>query len=213
MKRLIITESQLNRLEEARMDGFRIDALRNMPYAKKVKYCRQWLGFPIGNGSSRMVFQLDDDSVLKLAKNEKGVAQNELEYRMGNDWYISHMFPEVMNGSDEKGLWVVSEYVLPAKKADFKNVLGVPWDLTVRAIRNMHPVNGNWKVIHDIYEKYADNEKFIEFLNGINDYISSYDVPIPDLCALMNWGLTKDGELKILDFGLDEYIWKKYYRK
>lgn len=37
------------------------------------------LGNPIGNGSSRMVFQISDERVLKVAKNAKGIAQNEAE--------------------------------------------------------------------------------------------------------------------------------------
>lgn len=131
----IIEEAISRVVNEARMDGFRVDALRGMSFKNKIAYCKQWLGKPIGGGSSRYVFQLDDDTVLKLAKNKKGIAQNEQEYNLGHDYYISHMFPKVFNGSDgDEFLWIVSEYVLPAKKKDFEHILGVPMETVYKAL-------------------------------------------------------------------------------
>ena len=128
-KKVVITESQYGSLFEARMDGFRIDALRDMSYKDKIAYCREWLGEDIGKGSSRMVFQMDDETVLKLAINKKGLAQNREEYSLSKDGYIGHFFPKVYNGSDEDNfLWIVSEYVLPATEEDFQQILGIPWN-------------------------------------------------------------------------------------
>lgn len=46
-------------------------------YSARVRYCQQRLQ-KIGNGSSRVVFAVDDEKVLKVAKNKKGIAQNQL---------------------------------------------------------------------------------------------------------------------------------------
>lgn len=87
-KKIIISENSIKILSEAMMEGFRIDTLRNLSsFKKRVDYCKQYLGNPIGNGSSRIVFQIDDETVLKLAKNRKCITQNELEYDKGNDYY------------------------------------------------------------------------------------------------------------------------------
>ena len=119
---IVLTEGQYKRLFEARIDGFRVDYLRSCnSYDERVKYCKKMLGFPIGKGSSRMVFQLDDETCLKLAINEKGIAQNLEEIKIARDGFISYI-PKIYNGSDEEdGLWVITQYVLPAKKTDFKN--------------------------------------------------------------------------------------------
>jgi mRNA-degrading endonuclease RelE of RelBE toxin-antitoxin system len=43
----------------------------------RIKYCNQHLT-RISSGSSRVVYKIDDEKVLKLAKNKKGLAQNEV---------------------------------------------------------------------------------------------------------------------------------------
>ena len=84
-----ITEQQLHdiiintvrkTLKEAFMPSFSTAMLSQLSsFNQQVQYCTEQLGSPIGNGSSRTVFQIDDKRVLKLAKNSKGLDQNEVE--------------------------------------------------------------------------------------------------------------------------------------
>ena len=77
---IILNSSQIKQLNEAMDNTFSFDELSSIKaLSKRVLYCKQHLGNPIGNGSSRMVFQIDDEKVLKLAKNRKGLAQNNVE--------------------------------------------------------------------------------------------------------------------------------------
>ena len=55
-------------------------------FAQRIKYCSARLP-RIGAGSSRIVFQIDDEKCLKLAKNQKGIAQNEAE----DDGYVQSL--------------------------------------------------------------------------------------------------------------------------
>ena len=66
MKTIIIKENQI-RLFEAAKDGFSLDKLNTLSYNKKVAYCKSFLGNPIGNGSSRMVFQIDDEKSTEIS--------------------------------------------------------------------------------------------------------------------------------------------------
>lgn len=215
-KTLHMNDRQFSLLQEARMDGFRIDALRNMNYTRMVDYCRQWLGNEIGGGSSRIVFQLDDNTVLKLAKNEKGLAQNEKEYDLSNDWYIGYMFPEVKNGSDEENFkWIVSEFVLPATAQDFKKLLGVPFKVVQEGLSYIGNYNKNWRSYQRFIQEHEDNEKLVEFLEEVLNFANCYDIFNQDYTRIANWGLcNRGGEavLKMLDYGLDEEIFDKYYR-
>ena len=52
------------------------------------------MGKPVGRGSSRVVFQYDDNIVIKLALNGKGIAQNEAEYDKLCDYSLD-VFPKV----------------------------------------------------------------------------------------------------------------------
>ena len=68
----IVSENQIKQINEAMNDTFSYEELGNIrTFSKRVAYCKQHLGNPIGNGSSRMVFQIDDEKVLKLAKSKR----------------------------------------------------------------------------------------------------------------------------------------------
>lgn len=67
-------------LKEAMSESFSFEELKAIKSFKgRYEYCLKTLGPTQGRGSSRVVFQLSDERVLKLALNEKGIAQNEVE--------------------------------------------------------------------------------------------------------------------------------------
>ena len=222
--KIILTENQYNTLTEAMMPGFRLDYLTSCKsFSKKVKYCKEMLGAPIGNGSSRLVFQIDDETCLKLAKNQKGIAQNLEEIRIGSDNIISYL-PKIYNGSDEEnGLWVVTQYVLPAKKSDFKKVLGVPFNVVSEfaekldmSFRRNFWSNQASKRIHELYLQYENNDLLIELFNDMNELKASYEQAVGDLTRINNWGLVRENGqdfLVMLDSGLSEEIFKQFYRR
>lgn len=224
MKRIVINESQYNRLFEARLEGFRLDGLIGKSFAERQRYLTQWLGEPIGKGSARAVYQLDDETVIKLAINQKGIAQNEYEYNTLTSYYRIDLFPEVYNGSDETNyLWIIMQYVLPAKKEDFRNVLNMEFSDVDSFIRGYEYSKSNgylrdfgWKQMQMIYKKYENNYAATELLNNLNDFGESFEGGIGDLTRIVNWGLTSsDGQpyLVALDAGLSNAIYDDYYRR
>jgi len=225
--KVYLKENQFKNLFEARMDGFRIDYLANCgSFKKRFEYCKQMLGFPIGNGSSRIIFQLDDETCLKLAKNKKGVAQNMEEISICRDGIISYV-PKVYNGTDiENGLWIITQYVLPAKVEDFKEVLDVDFkdvnDFVTNIDRSFEIGNGAFlrkmadNMIHHIYEKYENNDDAIELLNDIHELKADYSQFVGDLSRIENWGMTRENGqtfLVMLDTGLSEEIFNQFYRR
>ena len=220
-KKVIIQESQYKNLFEARMDGFRLDNLRNMGFRGRIKYLNSALGQPIGKGTSRWVYQVDDYTVLKLAINEKGIAQNECEYSLLKDDFLA-IIPKVFNGTDEENFqWIITEYVLPAEKSDFKKLVGVSFPLIAEFCSKTDTSRGNrynsrqaYRELTWMYNKYEENEALIELFNNISSYAADYDRPVGDLGRIANWGLAnrKDGpELVILDAGLTYDVYNEYY--
>lgn len=225
--KIIITEMQEKMLcsqilKEAMMDSFSYEELNSLSsFAKKIAYCKQHLGRHIGNGSSRVVFQIDDEKVLKLAKNKKGLAQNEYEY---GHYYAcdDDVLPRCYECADDYS-WIVAEYVLPARVQDFKVVFGMTWKefcSWLYATYRQYADSYNRR----LYASYAmDYDKWLETLDN-NDEIqplyywlsnNTYD-QIADLTRKANWGLTtRDGEpcLVILDNGLSQEIYNEYYKK
>lgn len=81
-----IIKETLNRyLKESIQEGFSFEELDSLNEGDKLRYCIEYLGQPLGNGSSRVVFEIDDVQVLKLAHDENfmydiGQEQNKEEY-------------------------------------------------------------------------------------------------------------------------------------
>ena len=218
-----ITTKQYKTLTEAMMPGFRLDVLRSSgSYQKRVRYCMEMFGNPIGNGSSRTVFQIDDACCLKLAKNNAGLAQNIREIELGTEPYLS-CFPKIFNGTDENnGLWIISEFVLPLLKKgkEFEEVLGVPFSeiqsFIVAVIRcGRRGYNKQWENIKNgMYKVYEDNEDVIQLFNELYELYYSYNHSIRDLQDYHNWGITlRDNQptFVILDSGLSDEVDKQFY--
>lgn len=201
-------------INEAMSEAFSFDTLKRInSFNGRLKYCLDTLGFRVGSGSSRTCFQLDDNRILKLALNAKGIAQNEVESRVDNNLDSLGIRPEIYDETDYENNWfIVCEYVLPAKKADFKQTLGMTWEeycdfvKTCNAEKNggYHPID--WDAMYEMTE---NNDS----LYGIHDYIANYDAPIGDLLRICNYGLSKSNGIVILDTGLDDYVFNNFYRE
>lgn len=212
-----LSEAQVRFLIEAQDDSFSFKELSNITsFRGRYNYCVQHLGKPIGKGSSRAVFQISDEKVLKLAYNEKGIAQNcaECDYYLDSQGIIPHLFEK-----DPDDKWLVSEFVLPSKQSDFKETLGISFKdfikFIVTCFANRSPKKqyfSGYILDDETFEKCCENEDLYAFDN----YIGDYDPPQGDLLALRNYGLTmRDGypTIVLLDSGLTDQIWNEYYKR
>lgn len=221
---MIITEEKLRGiireeiLKEAALDTFSLEKLDSiMGYRDRIKYCNSQLGKEVGRGSSRIVYQVDDFKVLKLALNEKGVAQNEEE---GRDDYMKDrwgVFPKVYYKADDYS-WLVCEYVIPARAVDFYKCFGMKSfkefvSFVARCWDEGH--GGHHYNAMDLkrYRYYCDKD---EYLENMCEYIQCYDVVYGDLSRLSSYGLAmREGRpvIVILDSGLSNYVWDTYYSR
>lgn len=221
MAKKYISESKLNEIvnstlkrciSEAMDDTFSYDELTSLTsFASRIRYCKQHLGMPIGNGSSRTVFQIDDDKCLKLAKNSKGLAQNGAEF----DWYAQtyDIMPKIYDSSDDNS-WIVCEYVLPAKANDFKVCLGIDFKTFQQFVFK------SYSQYHRSYSEMSDEQfenllENNEWLNQLYSYMCDYQVPCGDLVRIANLGMVQrygEPQIVILDSGLTQQIWDDYYR-
>lgn len=225
-KVIYVTESQLkkikSKLNEAQDETFSLEELSNLSsFKKRYEYCKSHIGFPQGRGSSRICFQLSDEKVLKLAYNKKGVEQNLNEY----DGYLEQIgvSPQTFD-IDKNGLWLVSEYVLPAKEEDFQQCLNMSFQEFVKFIKsvcawrekyNMAKAGRFGNTIYSL-EEYNDMLENNEDLIPFDDYIGNYRPPYGDLTRIQNYGMTKRNgypTIVLLDAGLTNEVWDKYYKR
>jgi len=165
MKRIIIKESQKKRLFEAYQEGFSLKVLSSLGdngWVDQYDYCVKWLGEPDGFGSSRCVFTISDNLILKLAMGDQrnaGIAQNKAECELFKE-FNTPLLVRIFN-ADENFTYMVSESVVPAKEEDFEKILGLPFWHThfQNAQKELDQTSNNNGDVEIGYNKYFDNIK------------------------------------------------------
>lgn len=217
IRTIVITEKQHKMLQEAADEHFSLEELSEIQsFRDRFNYCTQHLGKHIGKGSSRATFQIDDEKVLKLAWNNKGMDQNIAEMQT----YTASIFPNVYD-YDENGKWIISEFVLPAKSQDFKHCFGMTFQQFVSFISasGKYRFGGRyWNAMpeNEWISYLENNEELSEFDEYIGNYGNHRFTPVDEMSRLCNYGLThRNGEATIvlLDSGLSEDVWNNYYNR
>lgn len=229
--KIILTERQEDIikneiLKEAAGFGFSIEYMKQLSSLKaRYQYCKELLGEPIGRGSSRVVFQYDDNWVIKLAINGKGIAQNEAECDFSKEWFVD-ITPKVnYEMSDEEGYkFLMSEYILPAKNEDFIEVFGFDfntWKMFINACVCQY--DRRYELTKCRYNGgKLDNDKLSEIIENNDiarefyDYLTNYQPFHYDMLNIKNYGLTnRNGysEIVLCDNGLNEEIWNTHYAR
>ena len=181
-------------------------------FAKRVEYCNAHLK-RISSGSSRIVYMVDNEKVLKLAKNKKGLAQNEVEIEYSGYYDIENIVAKVFE-SDENNLWVEMELAKKVTPNIFKNVVGVSFEDYAAAMHyhyhtNIKPSRYSPKKPENMDELWEN-----EFIYSMLDFMANYDIPVGDLGRLSTYGLVKrDGHdtIVMIDYGLTNDVYGTYY--
>lgn len=159
----------------------------------------------IASGSARAVYKVNDDKVLKIAKNPKGIAQNQTEA----DWGLKNygVAAEWYDVSDE-GLWIESELCSKVKITDFKKELGFTFAYFCDCLRYYYFSSKN-RPCHkpDGYDETWDNE----FIRPYYEYLGDFGVPVGDLTRISSYGRNHEGEIVLVDTGLSEDVYRNYY--
>lgn len=188
-------------------------------FASKIRYAKE-RAQQIGTGSSRVAFVIPykgRNTVLKVAKNSKGLHQNEYEADKLGDWYLKDLgitIPMIdYDEEDDQPSWIHTEFAFKAKPSDFMKAFGMSVEKLIIAAELMagkrQPSSNEreWmnNTLNDMME---DNELFSGFVN----LIGNYDIPIMDFSRLANWGIY-NGYPVIIDLGLSNDIWANLYQK
>lgn len=179
----------------------------------RITYANQNLS-RIGSGSGRAVYDIDGTKVLKLAKNPKGVAQNEEEARLGNDWHINNLVTNVFD-SAEDDTWVVAEEGKKVTEKRIKELTGIESLGSLNAyLRNSESTNKGGRTIFSMDPALKDSYVENEFVASLNDFMLNYNQMSGDLARPSSYGeVVRDGEptLVLTDYGLSDEVYNTHY--
>jgi hypothetical protein len=192
-------------------EQFNYEEFSELQTLKEIKEYADKTLFPVSSegkpGSSRMVYDLGNE-VLKVAINHAGIAQNNMEARIQNR---NPLFAKVLD-MQQRAIWIIAEKIYPFRnEEEFTYHTGIPTELLNSQwfTEVLHYYKFRKGIVKDL-KKYNLSDDAIEILSNIGDIISmgviSGDARNPE-----HWGLNKQGELKLFDFGLDSTMHSTFY--
>lgn len=190
---------------------FNVEDLQKIrSWAGKKKYLDNCLT-KLGAGSSRIAYLLEPTKVIKLAKNAKGVAQNEREASLKSDaMHHSSIMAHILEYDDENYFWIEMEVARKLTPKKFFEITGLKWETFVTAqyqLKRQNSGQGGSRVPDELW----DNEFFYEYADNVANYNLEND-----LNRLSQWGVVdRDGSESVVmvDYGLDDEIYQKHYAR
>lgn len=157
---------------------------------------------PIAEGSCRRVYRIGDYA-LKVATSMAGLAQNQVECKVEPSEFINKIYRK---DKHDLPAWILTDYCKPATKYHIRKTLKVApktFDAMVTAKRFNTVIN------RDYLKKMEKKTIAMNYLN----FMDKYKLLGGDIMShrLDNYGVNPQGKLVLLDYGLDDKVWDKYY--
>jgi hypothetical protein len=180
----------------------------------------------LGGGSSRVAMTIDYEgrpTALKVAKNAKGLAQNEAEIEILEDFYVGRL-PIVIplidyDKANKRPVWLQTEIAKKVRGDTLLKLLHAPnmWLLT-NLVRNISGKRGPHDMDDEKIKKYYfetanDNWKpteegwniFRQYSEEIAELVMSSTLDSGDLQNPANWGVY-NGRPVIIDLGFTDEV-------
>jgi hypothetical protein len=174
-------------------------------YAARKKYAEANLEH-LSSGSSRITYLTPDKTVIKLAKNDRGLAQNKEEVAANskcNSKYLNKVLKNVSNY-----YWIEVPFLDKITEKKFKEMTGIDFDDFGEALRySLRSISGNTdKEKPSDYEEITKSDLFKE----ISDIGKKLDLMPGDLARVSSYGI-KDNHPVLADVGLTKNVYEAFY--
>ena len=181
-------------------------------------------------GTSRKAFLFSGNKVLKVARNEAGVAQNEAEVKISQNAkkYGGSAVTKIYDW-DPEFKWLTADTV-KVNKLDSENTFyrlaGLSFELFKDIISSAKNASEAMKLAYDEksnppedpiktesewYEDYRRRSKASQFMKNIVRLVIENDMMLGDVLKLDHWGVLND-KLMLLDYGFTFDVFEKYYK-
>lgn len=210
-----ILREEIEKIEEDYPEHFDMELFKDLSsFKKRVHYAQENLP-RISSGSGRIVYKIDEKKVLKLARNKKGVAQNETEVNYYNDPVIRDIFAHIYSYDDDFR-WVEMELVKKMNPKDFERIVGFKFNDYSDFIQNQYlkAIKGHKSDMFHIDEEKKEILEENEFVGDIIDFIVNFQVPAADLGRTSSYGIVErndEEKVVLIDYGLSNDVYECYY--
>lgn len=172
-------------------------------YNARKKYAEANLKH-LSSGSSRIVYESKDGTIVKLAKNDKGIAQNKAEANPKmKSKYLNEIIKHAKNYS-----WIETHYLDKITVKDFKKMTGLDFEDFGQSIRyGLRNVSGN---IDKEKPKNFNEVSKSEIYKELKEIGNKFHLMPGDLARISSWG-AKDKHPILIDAGLTKEVFEDFY--
>jgi hypothetical protein len=156
----------------------------------------------LGEGSSRIVFQISDDLIIKIAYNNKGIAQDKVEAE------FDLQKPCVANVvvADPEGKWLIMKFTETMTKQDFKKIVGFGFETFMNALFYAYNNESDEWVEPKEYDKIKEHPLF----KCLGEMVVDGNCLLGDFDKTSSFGI-RDGKVYLRDWGFNKAVNKDYY--
>lgn len=165
----------------------------------------------LGEGSSRKVFLLGSQKVLKVATNAFGTRQNREEVMTSQDPKTHSIIAKVREYDKNGYVWLVADLVKEFQtEKELKQELGINTRSYFADL--IEDIFGNAKIDKLMLDYSIDknNEKLKEFIITLQNLINSYKMKQGDLERSDHFGMSRDSLVVLLDYGFNDNTNTRY---
>lgn len=172
-------------------------------FAARKKYAEKNLEH-LSSGSSRIVYLTKDHTIVKLAKNDKGIAQNEAE---ANPKMKGKFINKVLTCADNHA-WIEVCFLEKITEKEFEKMAGIKFEDFGDAIRyGLRKISSNKDVDKpDNFDEVSKSDIYKE----LQEVGEKFKLLPGDIARISSWG-EKDGHPVLIDAGLTRDIFDEYY--
>lgn len=153
----------------------------------------------LSSGSSRIVYLTPEKTVIKMGKNDKGIAQNKVEC---NPKMKSKFLNEIISCAKDYS-WLETHYLDKITAKEFEKMTGLDFDQFGDAVRY------GLKSDDSKSKGFSDVEKS-DIYKEMKRIGEKFKLLPGDIARISSWG-TKDGRPILIDAGLSEDVYDKFY--
>jgi len=195
------------------LENFLKEFLKIKSFAGRISYANANLT-RIGSGSGRIVYDIDGEKVLKLAKNTKGIAQNEAESNVGRYPDAQDIVTEVFDEADDD-TWIISEKAKKVNEKRIKELTGIPsLNELYHYVRNFVSNNNGKRDVFGQTPEMKEELNKNEFAQDLTNLIANYNQSPGDYIKPSSYGeVLRGGQPSIVltDYGLNDEVYNTYY--
>jgi len=160
----------------------------------------------LSSGSARIVYLTPSKTIIKLAKNDKGIAQNKAEANPGmKSKYLNQIINCAKNHS-----WLETHYLDKITEKEFEEMTGLKFEEFGDSLRfGLKSISGNKDIEKpENFDKVAKSDVYKE----LRDIGEKFKLLPGDIARISSWG-TKDGRPVLIDAGLTRDIFDEFYEE